>query len=169
MSCQSQTENHISHSSVTTDQSKQIHSSSDQLSVASTDQNSNRPSPQASEISYTENRPAFRKKQISDTNSPSADFKKSHSSQNIRLSDNIPQNLRPKNPTQIKKRIKEFSSEQINIQYSYTPPKGLVAIHTDTEKDAETLGKKINNNFPGSSCTKPLTQAGFTKAVIKKT
>ena len=69
---------------------------------------------------------------------------------------------------QIKKRIKEFSSEQINIQYSYTPPKGVIAIHTDTEKDAETLGKKINNNFPGSSCTKPLTQAGFTKAVIKK-
>ena len=44
--CQSQTENHISHPSITTDQSKQIHSSSDQLSVASADQNSNRPSPQ---------------------------------------------------------------------------------------------------------------------------
>ena len=43
----------------------------------------------------------------------------------------------------------------------------MVAIHTDTEKDAETLDKEINNNFPGSSCTKPLTQTGFTKAVIK--
>ena len=43
----------------------------------------------------------------------------------------------------------------------------MVAIHTDTEKDAETLDKEINNNFPGSSCTKPLTQTSFTKAVIK--
>ena len=39
VSCQSQTENHISHPSVTTDQSKQIHSSSNQSPVASADQN----------------------------------------------------------------------------------------------------------------------------------
>ena len=73
--CQSQTENHISHSSITTDQSKQIHSSSGQLSVASADQNTIRPSPQGSGISYTENPPTSRRKQISDTNSLSVDLK----------------------------------------------------------------------------------------------
>ena len=161
--CQSQTENHISHPSITTDQSKQVHSSSNQTSVAPADQNTNRLSPQGREISYTENPPESRKKQISDTNSLPADFKNFHSSLNIRLIDKIPQTLRPKNSTQIKKRIKEFSSEQINIQYSYTLPKGGVAIHTETEKDAETLEKEINNIFPGSSCGKSLTQTGLQK------
>ena len=55
VSCQSQTENHISHPSITTDQSKQIHSSSNQISVTSTDQNTNWPSPQGTNISYREN------------------------------------------------------------------------------------------------------------------
>ena len=118
----------------TTDQSKQIHSSSNQLSVASADRNTNQLSPQWSGISCTENPPASRKKQISDTNSLPVDFKSSHSSLNIWLIDNIPQTLRPKNSTQNKKQIKEFSSEQIKIQYSYTLPKGGVAIHKETEK-----------------------------------
>ena len=136
--------------------------------MASADQNTNQPSPQqGSDISYTENHLlASRKKQISDTNSLPVDFKNSHSSLNIQLIDKIPQPLRPKDSTQIKKRIKEFSGEQINIQYSYTLPKGGVAIHTETEKDVETLEKEINNIFPDSSCTKPLTQTGFTKVVI---
>ena len=134
MSCQSQTENHISHPSITTDQSKQIHSSSNQLSVASADQNAYRPSPQRHDISYRENPPASRKKQISDTKSLPADFKNSHSSLNIWLIDNIPETLRPKSSTQTKEWIKEFSSEQIKIQYSYTLPKGGVAIHKETEK-----------------------------------
>ena len=164
---QSQTENHISHPSITTDQSKQFHSSSNQISVAPADQNTNRLSPQGTEISYTRNPPESRKKQISDTNSLPVDFKNFHSSLNIRLIHKIPQTLRPKNSTQIKKRIKEFSSEQINIQYSYTLLKGGVAIHTETEKDAETLEKEINNIFPHSSCTKPVTQTGVTKVVIK--
>ena len=68
---------------------------------------------------------------------------------------------------QIKKRIKEFSIEQINIQYSYTLPKDGTAIYTETKKDAETLNKEINNIFSSSSCAKPLTQTGFTKVVIK--
>ena len=165
--CQSQTENHISHPSITTDQSKQVHSSSNQTSVAPADQNTNRLSPQGREISYTENPPESRKKQISDTNSLPADFKNFHSSLNIRLIDKIPQTLRPKNSTQIKKRIKEFSSEQINIQYSYTLRKGGVAIHTETKKNAETLEKEIYNILPDSSCAKPLTQTGFTKVDIK--
>ena len=68
---------------------------------------------------------------------------------------------------EIKMWIKEFSSEQINIQYSYTLSKGGVAIHTEIEKDIETFEKEINNIFPCSSCTKPPTQTGFTKVVIK--
>ena len=167
VSCQPQTENHISHPSITTDQSKQIHASSNQISVASADQNTDRPSPQVSDISYTENPHESVKKQITDTNSLPVDFKNSHPSLNIWLIDSIPQTLRPKNSTQIKKWIKEFSSEQINIQYSYIPPKGGEAIHTEKEKDAEILEKEINNVFPGSSCAKPLTQTGFTKVAIK--
>ena len=164
MPCQSQTENHISHPSITTDQSKQVHSSN-QTSVAPADQNTNRLSPQGREISYTENPPESRKKQISDTNSLPADFKNFHSSLNIRLIDKIPQTLRPKNSTQIKKRIKEFSSEQINIQYSYTLPKGGVAIHTETEKDAETLEKETISFLAAPA--QNLTQTGFTKVVMK--
>ena len=167
MPCQSQTENRISHPSITTDQSKQIHSSSNQISVTSTDQNTNWPSPQGTNISYRENPPESRKKQLSDTKSLPVDFKTSHSSRNIWLIDNIPQTLRPKNLAQIKKRIKKFSSEQINIPHFYTLSKGGVAIRTETEKDAETLEKEINNIFPGSSWAKPLTQTGFTKVVIK--
>ena len=107
--------------------------------MASPDQNTNQPSRQGSDISYTENPHESRKQQKSDTNSLSADFKISHSSLNFWLIYNITQNLKPINSTQIKKRIKDFSSELINIQYSYTLPKGGVAIHTETEKDAETL------------------------------
>ena len=94
-----------------------------------------------------------------------ADFKNSHSSLNIRLIDKIPQTLIPKNSTQIKKRIKEFSSEQINIQYSYTLPKGGVAIHTETEKDAETLEKETISFLAAPA--QNLTQTGFTKVVMK--
>ena len=143
VSCQSQTENHISHPSVTTNQSKQIHSSSNQ-SVASADQNTNQPSPHSREVTLvTQKTTCVQKKADTDTNSLPVNFKNSHSSLNIRLNDEIPQTLRPKDSTQIKKRIKEFSSEQINIQYSYTLPKGRVAIHTETEKDTETLEKEI--------------------------
>ena len=95
------------------------------------------------------------------------DFKNSSSILNIQLVDNIPQFLRLKNSMEIKMWIKEFSSEQINIQYSYTLAKGGVAIHTETEKDVETFEKETNNIFPCSSCTKPPTQTDFTKVAIK--
>ena len=116
VSCQSQTENHISQSS-TTDQSNQIQLPSNQISVSSTDQNTNQPLPQGTNITYTENPPDYSTKQYQTHNLP-VYFKNSHSSLNIQLIDNIPQTLRPKNLTQIKQWIKEFSSQQINIQYS---------------------------------------------------
>ena len=116
--------------------------------MSSTDQNTNQSLPQGINISHTENPSESSTKQLSDTNSlPAADFKNSHPSLNIRLIDNIPQTLRLENSTQIKKRIKDFSSQQINIQYSYTLPKGWVAIHTETEKVSETLEKEINKSF----------------------
>ena len=116
--------------------------------MSSTDQNTNQPLPQGINISRTENPPESSTKQLSDTNSlPEADFRNSYLSLNIRLIDNIPQTLRLENSTQIKKRIKDFSSQQINIQYSYTLPKGGVAIHTETEKVSETLEKEINKSF----------------------
>ena len=62
VSYQPQTENHISHFSIATDQLKQIHSSSNQMSVASTDQNTNQPSPQGTNISHRENPPESRTK-----------------------------------------------------------------------------------------------------------
>ena len=54
VSCQSQIENHISHSS-TIDQSNQIHSSSDQILVSSTNQNANQPLSLGTNISHKEN------------------------------------------------------------------------------------------------------------------
>ena len=97
--------------------------------MSSTDPNTNQPLPKGTNISHTENPPESRTKQLDINNLP-VDFKNSHSSPNIWLTDNIPQTFRPKNSTQIKKQIKEFSSQQINIQYSYTLLKGVVAIHT---------------------------------------
>ena len=46
-------------------------------------------------------------------------------------------------------------------------PKGGVAIHTETDKDAETE-KEINNIFPGSSSTKPLHSNRLYKSCHKK-
>ena len=103
VSCQSQTENHISHPSITADQSKQIHSSSNKILMASINQNTNQPLPQGTNISHTETPPESRTKQLLGTNNLPVDFKNSNSSPNIQLIDNIPQSLRPKNSTQIKK------------------------------------------------------------------
>ena len=135
--------------------------------MSSTDQSINQPLLQGTNISHTENPPESRTKLLSYTDNLLANFKNSHSSLNIQLIDNIPKTLRSKNPTQIEERIKEFSCQKINIQYSYTLPKGGLAIYTETETYPETLDKGMNNIFPGSSCTVLLTQTGFTKLVIK--
>ena len=82
MSCQSQTENNISHLSKI-DQSGKTHSSSNQMSVALTERNTNEPLQQVTYISHTEKSPASSTKQLPDTNSLPLDFKNSHSSPNI--------------------------------------------------------------------------------------
>ena len=43
--------------------------------------------------------------------------------------------------------MKEFSIQQINIEYSYTLPKGWVAIHTETEKDARRNIREWNKQY----------------------
>ena len=66
--CQSQTENHVSHLSITTDQSKQFHSSSNQISGASVDQITNWPSPQGTNISPEKPRKTQSEKSTQKTN-----------------------------------------------------------------------------------------------------
>ena len=73
-----------------TDQSNQIQSSSNQISVSSTGQNTDQLFPQGTNITHTENPPESTK-QSSDTKNPPVDFKNSYSSLHIRLIDNIPQ------------------------------------------------------------------------------
>ena len=68
VSCQSQTENHVSHLSITTDQSKQFHSSSNQISGASADQIANWPSPQGTNISPEKHRKSQSEKSTQKTN-----------------------------------------------------------------------------------------------------
>ena len=108
--------------------------------MSSKEQNTNQPLPQGTNISHTEN-PLQNKAVIRHKQSASRlqklPLKPKHS-----IDCEIQQTFRPKNSTQIKKRIKDFSSQQINIQYSYTLPKGGGGIHKETEKGAETLEKK---------------------------
>ena len=66
---------------------------------------------------------------------------------NIRLIDNIPQDIKPNNSAEIKKPIKDLSSKTINIKHTYTLPKGGIAIHTDSEKNTEILEQEIQHIF----------------------
>ena len=86
---------------------------------------------------------------------------------NIRLIDNIPQEIKPNNSAEIKKRIKDLSSKNINIKHTYTLPKEGIAIHIDSEKDTEILEQEIQHIFPGSHCEKPLSHRDNKKIVIK--
>ena len=86
---------------------------------------------------------------------------------NIRLIDNIPQEIKPNNSAEIKKRIKDLSSKNINIKHTYTLPKGSIAIHTDAEKDTEILEQEIQHIFPGSHCKKPLSHRDKKKLSSK--
>ena len=97
----------------------------------------------------------------------SVDFVCTSKKETNRLIDNIPQEIKPNNSAEIKKRIKDLSSKNINIKHTYTLPKGGIAIHTDSEKDTKILEQEIQHIFPGSYCEKPLCHRDNKKIVIK--
>ena len=68
------------------------------------------------------------------------------------------------NSAEIKSKLKK-SGNNIPINYTYTLPKGGIAIHTDTE-NKEKLSKAINKTFPNSIQHQPLIKQHRQKVRI---
>ena len=85
----------------------------------------------------------------------------------IRLIDNIPNNLKPKNSSDIKTRINNTISQNIQINYTYNLPKGGIAIHFKTEEDIISFQQNLNSVYPGSRCSIPKNLQKKDKVVIK--
>ena len=77
----------------------------------------------------------------------------------IRIIDNIPKDLQINNSNLIKKRIKETTTEEIPIDFTYTLPKGGIGIHLPCKEDA----KKLENNH----CQQPQFHSGYCKVIVK--
>ena len=86
---------------------------------------------------------------------------------NIRIIDNIPPNLQPKSSSDIKKRIKEYTKEEITVDYTYILPKGGIVIQLASTADIDKLEQELNNIYPGSICNPPKSQLNIKKVIIK--
>ena len=86
---------------------------------------------------------------------------------NIRIIDNIPPNLQPKSSSDIKKRIKEYTKEEITVDYTYILPKGGIVIHLSCTADIDILEQELNNIYPGTICNPPKSQLNIKKVIIK--
>ena len=85
----------------------------------------------------------------------------------IRIIDNIPKDLQKNNSKLIKKRIKETTTEEIPIDFTYTLPKGGIAIHLPCEEDAKKLENNLDQIYPGSYCQQPQSHSGYNKVIVK--
>ena len=85
----------------------------------------------------------------------------------IRIIDNIPKDLQTNNSNLIKKRIKETTTEEIPIDFTYTLPKGGIAIHLPCEQDAKKLENNLGQIYPGSHCQQPQSYSGYNKVIVK--
>ena len=71
----------------------------------------------------------------------------------------------PKNSAEVKSKLKK-SGNNIPINYTYTLPKGGIAIHTDVE-NKEKLAKAINKTFPKSIQHQPLIKQHRQKVIVR--
>ena len=84
----------------------------------------------------------------------------------IRIIDNITDS-HPLSSSDIKKNIINKIGKSITIKYTYTLPKGGLAIHLSTEEDVATLEEEIAKIYPNSVCRKPTSSELEQKIVIK--
>ena len=85
----------------------------------------------------------------------------------IRIPDNIPKDLQTNNSNLIKKRIKETTTEEIPIDFTYTLPKGGIAIHLPCEEDTKKLENNLDQIYPGSYSQQPQSHSGYNKVIVK--
>lgn len=85
----------------------------------------------------------------------------------VRIIDNITPDLRPKSSVEIKKRISETASHNIEIDFTYVLPRGGIAVILKTEEDLLNLEKDLQNIYPGSTCSIPQSLRRHSKIVIK--
>ena len=71
----------------------------------------------------------------------------------------------PKNSAEVKSKLKK-SGNNIPINYTYTLPKGGIAIHTDAE-NKDKLAKAINKTFPNSIQHQPLIKQQRQKVIVR--
>ena len=85
----------------------------------------------------------------------------------IRIIDNIPKGLQTNNLNLIKKRIKETTTVKIPIDFTYTLPKGGIAIPLPCEEDAKKLENNLDQIYPGSHCQQPQSNSVYNKVIVK--
>ena len=71
------------------------------------------------------------------------------------------------NSNLIKKRIKETTTEEITIDFTYTLPKGGIAIHLPCEQDAKKPENNLDHIYPGSHCQQSQSHSGYYKVIVK--
>ena len=103
--------------------------------------------------------------QINTSITVSTEHKTESNSQNIcqkesliRIIDNISKNLQRNNSADIKNRITKVSSLGITFDFFYTLPRGGIAIHLQSKEITQKLEVEIENIYPNSTCSVPLTQ-----------
>ena len=81
----------------------------------------------------------------------------------IRIIDNIPKDLQTNNSNL----IKVTTTDEIPIDFTYTLPKGGIAIHLPCEEDAKKLENNLDQIYPGSYCQQPQSHSGYNKVIVK--
>ena len=81
----------------------------------------------------------------------------------IRIIDNIPKDLQTNNSNL----IKETTTDEIPIDFTYTLPKGGIAIHLPYEEDAKKLENNLDHIYPCSHCQQPQSHSGCNKVIVK--
>ena len=68
----------------------------------------------------------------------------------------------------IKKRIKETTTEETPIDFTYTLLKAGIAIHLPCEEeDTKKLENNLDQISPGSHCQQPQSHSGYNKVIVE--
>ena len=81
----------------------------------------------------------------------------------IRIIDNIPKDLQTNNSNL----IKETTTDEIPIDFTYTLPKGGIAIHLPCEEDTKKLENNLDQIYLGSYSQQPQSHSGYNKVIVK--
>ena len=63
--------------------------------------------------------------------------------------------------------ITKVSSQDIKVDFLYTLPRGGIAIHLQSKEDIRKLEEEIENKYPKSTCSIPLTEQNKKRVFMK--